>query len=331
MNSIMITGGAGYVGSTLIRRLLERGYRVVCVDNLKFGADSLLDIWGNPSFDFHNCDITIQNDIDKIIDSYTLFAVIHLAAIVDDPACKLEPELAKRTNWDASVHLLEKSLDSKIQRFIFASTCSNYGKMNDSFGYVNETSALAPVSLYAQLKVKFEDLILNQITQNGNFCPTSLRFATVYGLSHRMRFDLTVNEFTKELIIGNELKVFGEKFWRPYCHVSDFSNAIIKVLESPKEKVEYNVFNVGSSEENYTKQMIVDEIKKQIPGCKVKYVSKNEDPRDYRVDFSKIKNELGFEITRTVPEGIKEIKNAIESGIISDPDDQKYYNIPRKT
>jgi nucleoside-diphosphate-sugar epimerase len=100
-------------------------------------------------------------------------------------------------------------------------------------------------------------------------------------------------------------------------------------LESPREKVAYKVFNVGSTEENYTKQMIVDEIAKQIPECKIKYVKKNEDPRDYRVDFSRIKNELRFGITKTVPEGIKEIKNIIESGIISDPENQKYYNIPR--
>jgi nucleoside-diphosphate-sugar epimerase len=329
MNSILVTGGAGYVGSILVRRLINEGYQVVCVDKLFFGGDSLLDIWGNPSFDFHNCDITIKNEIDKIIDSYSLSGIIHLAAIVGDPACKLDPELAERTNWDASVHLLEKSIDAKIPRFIFASTCSNYGKMNDSTQYVNENSPLAPVSLYAQLKVKFEDLMLDQIKRNSVFCPTSLRFATVYGLSHRMRFDLTVNEFAKELSQKRELVIFGEQFWRPYCHVIDFSNAIMKALESAKEKVAYKVFNVGSTEENYTKQMIVDEIVKQIPGCKIKYIKKNEDPRDYRVDFSRIKNELGFGITKTVPEGIKEIKNILESGIISDPENQKYYNIPR--
>ena len=330
MHSILVTGGAGYVGSILVRRLLNRGYRVVCVDKLMFGGDSLLDIWDTPHFNFHYCDITIKNEIDKIIDSYSFSAIIHLAAIVGDPACKLEPELAKRTNWKASAHLLEKAIDGKIPRFIFASTCSNYGKMNDSTQYVNEESPLAPVSLYAQLKVNFEDLMLNQIKRNSIFCPTSLRFSTVYGLSHRMRFDLTVNEFTKELSTKKELIIFGEQFWRPYCHVSDFSNAIIKVLESPREKVAYNVFNVGSTDENYTKQMIVDEITKQIPGCKIKYVKKNEDPRDYRVDFSRIKNELGFGLTKTVPEGIKEIKTIIRSGIISDPENQKYYNIPHR-
>ena len=143
-----------------------------------------------------------------------------------------------------------------------------------------------------------------------------------------MRFDLTVNEFTKDLSLGKELLIFGEQFWRPYCHVKDFSNAFITVLQSPKEKVSYNVFNVGDTKENYTKQMIVNEIKKVIPNTNIKYVPKNDDPRDYRVNCDKIKRELGFNITMTVPDGILEIKRVIEEKIIQNPESQKYYNIP---
>lgn len=324
---VMVTGGAGYVGSILIRRLLQYGYMVLCVDNLKFGGSSLLTVWDNPDFVFKKTDITNYKEIDEIIDSFQIFAIVHLAAIVGDPACRREPELAIKTNRDASIHLLKKAVQKKIERFVFASTCSNYGKMKNSNSYVDETSPLSPISLYAQLKVEFETLLLNKIAKNGEFCPTSLRFATVYGISPRMRFDLTVNEFTKELALGRELLVFGEQFWRPYCHVSDFSNAILTVLNAPRKKVAYNVFNVGDTSQNYTKKMIVEELLKQIPNGLVKHVEKDEDPRDYRVKFDKIKDEIGFKISKTVPDGINEILTSIKIGIIENPDDQKYYNI----
>lgn len=330
MKTVLVTGGAGYVGSILLRKLLSEGYGVVCIDNLKFGGESLIGIWNHSNFMFHKCDITNFEDTNNIFELYNFFAIIHLAAIVGDPACKRESDLAMKTNWDASVALLEKSIEQKIPRFIFASTCSNYGKMEDPDSYVTEDSVLAPASLYAELKVKFENLLLNEIPKKNDFAPTSLRFSTVYGISPRMRFDLTVNEFTKDLALGKELVIFGEQFWRPYCHVSDFSNAMLTVLNAPREKVAYDVFNVGATNENYTKQMIIDEIKKQIPNSRIKYVKKDEDPRDYRVSFSKIKDILGFEISKTVPEGIKEVKDIVELRIIADPEEQKYYNIPHK-
>jgi nucleoside-diphosphate-sugar epimerase len=200
--------------------------------------------------------------------------------------------------------------------------------MTESDGYVDENSSLAPVSLYAKLKVEVEDYILNKIPKIDNFCPTCLRFATVYGMSPRMRFDLTVNEFTKELALERELIVFGEQFWRPYCYVGDFSEAILTVLNAPKHKVAYNVFNVGDTKENYSKKMIVNELLKLIPEAKIKYVSREEDPRNYRVRFNKIRDELGFRISKTVPEGMDEILRSIRLGIIEDPDNQQFYNIP---
>lgn len=324
---VLVTGGAGYVGSILVKKLIQNGYRVVCVDKLRYGGGSLVDVWGDPDFILHKIDITHFKEVDDLFDRYELYAVVHLAAIVGDPACKLEPELATRTNRDASIHLLEKTHQYGIKRFVFASTCSNYGRMKDSNGYVDETSPLFPVSLYAELKVEFEGILLDRSTSDA-FCPTVLRFATVYGMSPRMRFDLTVNEFSKELALGRELLVFGEQFWRPYCHVRDFSHAILSVLRASKDKVAYNVFNVGDTSQNFTKKMIVDEILKQVPDGQVKYVHKEEDPRDYRVSFNKIKSELGFGISRTVPEGIKDIVTSIRLGIIENPDDQKFYNIP---
>ncbi len=328
MDKIIVTGGAGYVGSVLVSRLLQEGYSVQCLDSLRYGGESLVGIWGHPNFDFRKCDITDFDKVGTIIKTSRASAIVHLAAIVGDPACKSDPELATRTNWDASMNLLKMAMDNGISRFIFASTCSNYGKMADPESFVTEDSPLAPVSLYAELKVKFEDVLLNEIPKHDGFSPTSLRFSTVYGMSPRMRFDLTVNEFTKDLAMGKELVVFGEKFWRPYCHVTDFSRAILAVLRASREIVAYNVFNIGDTGENYTKEMIVNEIMKQIPDARVKYVQKNEDPRDYRVDFSKIKQSLGFTIGRTVPDGIKEIKELIQLKVIENPEDQRYYNIP---
>ena len=143
-----------------------------------------------------------------------------------------------------------------------------------------------------------------------------------------MRFDLTVNEFTKELALGRELVVFGEQFWRPYCHVSDYARAILTVLNAAEDQVAFAVYNVGDTAQNFTKKMIVDELLGQIPDGKVRFVSKEEDPRDYRVNFEKIKNTLGFNISRTVPEGIRDILTSIRAGIIENPDDQRYYNTP---
>jgi nucleoside-diphosphate-sugar epimerase len=327
MSRVLVTGGAGYVGSILVKNLLARGTELVCVDNLSFGGESLIDVWGNKNFVFRKCDITDSAAMEEILDGAGFDAIIHLAAVVGDPACKREAERARRTNWDASVRLLEKAREKKVPRFIFASTCSNYGKMSDPNGYVTEDSPLAPVSLYAELKVQFEELLLRGIPRTEDFAPTSLRFATVYGLSPRMRFDLTVNEFTKEVSLGKELVVFGEQFWRPYCHVRDFSRAMMAVLDAPRERVAYDVFNVGDTSENYTKQMIVEEITRQLPSARITYVKKDEDPRDYRVDFSKIKERLGFRISKRVPDGVREVKEVVQLGALTEPEHQRYYNI----
>jgi nucleoside-diphosphate-sugar epimerase len=321
---VLVTGAAGYIGSVLTRLLLDKGYQVTGYDILNFGGESLLGIYNNPCFSFIKGDIRNNIDIHKAVRQAD--AVIHLAAIVGDPACAKQPEIAEQTNWQASKNLLELCVANKnVKRFIFASTCSNYGKMKGE-GFVREDAPLNPVSLYAELKVKFEQYLFNSDLRD-DFAPVSLRFATVYGLSSRMRFDLTVNEFIKEVTLGKELKIFGEQFWRPYCHVNDLARGCIFALESPSVKIRKNVFGVGDTNENYQKKMIAEEILKIIPDAKIKYVQKSEDPRDYRVDFSKIKKELGFEITKRVTDGLIEIFLALKNGIIRNPENKDYYNI----
>lgn len=324
---VIVTGGAGYVGAPLVSLLLQNNFNVIVIDKLTFSGESLLSVWHHPNFRLFEIDIVESKKVEEILKQNKIDAVVHLAAIVGDPACAKQPELAKKINDIASNNLLDLALTHNVERFIFASTCSNYGKMSDPSSYVREDSPLAPVSLYAELKVKFEKTLMANSPGNDVFCPTALRFATVYGISPRMRFDLTVNEFAKELALGRELEVFGEQFWRPYCHVYDFSRAILLVLNAEKKKVSHRVFNVGSTEENYTKQMIVEEIKKRLPDARVKFIQRDEDPRDYRVSFEKIRRELGFEITRKVPNGITEVIESIINKVFLNPDDPKYRNV----
>ncbi len=321
---VLVTGGAGYIGSVLVRQLLGKGYSVRAFDNLNFGGDALIDVMLNPKFEFMKGDVRNEEDVQKAL--VGIDAIAHLAAIVGDPACKKYSDDANSTNWDGSVALFDAAEAAGVKRFVFASTCSNYGKMPDPNSFVTETSVLNPVSLYAELKVKFEKYLMED-KKNSPMCSTALRFSTVYGFSPRIRFDLTVNEFTRNAAINGEQPIWGAQFWRPYCHVDDLARAVVLVLESDEAKVRANVFNVGSTEENYNKGMIIEEVCKVVPNVKVDYVEMNEDPRDYRVNFDKIKNELGFTITKTVPDGVKEIYKLLSTGIVTDSFGQKFRNI----
>jgi nucleoside-diphosphate-sugar epimerase len=324
MRKILVTGAAGYIGSVLIRQLIDKQYSVVGLDILKFGGDSLLSLLNHPNFKFIPGDIRKESDLVEGLNDVD--GVIHLAAIVGDPACARSPEIAEETNWKGSKKLFDLAVESgHVKRFIFASTCSNYGRVNNG-DLVNEDSPLNPVSFYATMKVKFEKYILDSVTR-ADFIPTALRFATVYGLSPRMRFDLTVNEFIREVTFDRELNIFGEQFWRPYCHVNDIARACITVLTAKNEKVDHEVFNVGNTMENYQKKMIADEILKIVHEAKINFVPKEEDPRDYKVDFSKISEVLDFNITQTVPKGLVEIHNMLKAGILSDPFNLKYLNV----
>jgi len=323
LKKVLVTGGAGYIGSVLVRLLLNNGFKVRVLDNLTYGGESLTECLNDPEFDFIKGDIRNITDIEKAI--LGVDYVVHFAAIVGDPACAKQPILANEVNLEATKKLYVLSNKQGVRKFIFASTCSNYGRMKDPEAFVNELSELNPISIYAETKVAVEKYLLSQ-DRNNNCKPTCLRFSTVYGLSPRLRFDLTVNEFTREIAMGRELIVFGEQFWRPYCHVLDLSRAVLSVLNANEEKVGFEVFNVGDTNENYQKQMIVNEILKQLPDGKVKYIQRTEDPRDYRVNFEKIKNQLNFKITYKVSDGISQIKKILTDGFLNNPYDSKYKN-----
>jgi nucleoside-diphosphate-sugar epimerase len=319
---IVVTGAAGYIGSATVELLLAQGHEVIGVDSLMHGGESLIHLADHPALQFVKADIRNGVVVRPLLEGAD--AVVHLAAIVGDPACKMDPEHTRAVNYDAAVDLHHWTAKAAVPRFIFASTCSNYGKMEGE-GFVTETSPLRPVSLYAETKVAFEKYLYGHSTPETT--AVVLRFSTVYGHSPRTRFDLTVNEFTKDLAQGRTLEIFGEQFWRPYCHVRDLARSVVAGLGADLGDETADVFNVGDTSENYTKRMIVEAIVERFPDSTVTYVPKNEDPRDYRVNFDKIRDVLGFKITRTVPQGIEEIARLLEFGLIEDTEDQRYYNI----
>jgi nucleoside-diphosphate-sugar epimerase len=321
--NVLITGGAGYIGSTLAPQLLAAGHRVRVLDALLHGGRALLPVWAHSRFEFVRGDIRDRAAIGQALDGVN--AVVHLAAIVGDPACKKQPDVARAINLEASLDLLSESRRLGVSRFVFASTCSNYGKMKDPDAQVDEASELAPVSLYAETKVAVERAILAESGANG-FCPTLLRFATVYGVSPRMRFDLTVNEFTLEMVGRGRLVVFGEQFWRPYIHVVDAARAVVMILGAPAAAVRREVFNIGATEENYRKLDLVELIRRHAPQAAVEFVQKKEDPRDYRVSFAKVRKRLDFALTKTVPDGIEEVARLVRDGVLSDLERPEYRN-----
>jgi nucleoside-diphosphate-sugar epimerase len=320
---VLVTGGAGYLGSVLTPLLLRLGHRVRIVDSLMYGGEAILAFFHSEGFEFLHGDLRDQHVREKACQD--IDAIVHLAAIVGDPACARQPELAKAINRDATLALFGEAAREGVKRFIFASTCSNYGRMTDPASFVDELSELRPVSLYAETKVDVERTLLAR--SNGLPSPTILRFATIYGLSPRMRFDLTINEFAMELHTKRRLVVFGEQFWRPYAHVADVANAVSLVLEAQQENVGGQVFNVGNSDENYTKSQIVDIIRSLLDfPVEIEKVQKKEDPRDYRVSFSKIKSVLNYETKYTVRDGASEILTSLSQGIIKNARDARYTN-----
>jgi nucleoside-diphosphate-sugar epimerase len=320
---ILVTGGAGYVGSTLVPLLLADGHRVRVLDTLLHGGESLLGVWSHPDFEFVCADLCDRASRQAALAG--IEAVVHLAAVVGDPACARQPDLARAVNLQSSLALIEESQRSGVSRFLFASTCSNYGKMKDANQYVDEDSELSPVSLYAETKVAVEKALLES-SKNGKWYPTPMRFATIFGVSPRMRFDLTVNEFTMEMLTKKHLMVFGEQFWRPYVHVRDAARAIHLVLNSPAAKVAGSVFNVGATDQNFQKQQLVEMIRPYAPEAVIEFVHKAEDPRDYRVSFTRITEQLGFKITRTVAQGIEEVAHLVRSNVIGNFGDGRYRN-----
>ncbi len=332
---VLITGGAGYIGSALTGVLLRRGYFVTVVDNLLVGGNSLLGYFVDPKFTFIRGDVSHMGTIEQAaIEAFqrgapSLHALVHLAAIVGFPACKLWGACQSwRQNVEAVQIVFGQAEKLQAKRFLFSSTYSVYGHSQDG-QLVTENSRLFPQSLYAETKIAAEEFLQTQAS-DAACSPLIFRFATLYGSSARMRFDLIVNQFVLEAFARQELLIYQRDYSRSFVHIRDVIEGIILGLELPKERMQSNLFNLGMEGGNCTKQEIVSLICDQLPGIRVRYkdLSSRGDMRDIRVSFKKIHDELGFKANYSVKEGITEILQLLRSGIIVDPFSEQYRNAP---
>jgi nucleoside-diphosphate-sugar epimerase len=319
-SNILVTGGAGYIGSVLTRNLVLSKYNVKVLDSLVFGQDGISELVSNDSVNLFVGDIRNKEIIPDVLKEVD--CVVHLAAIVGEPLCSKIPKAARQINEFATKHLIDSCKKSGVQRFIFASTCSNYGS---SLGFVNEDTPLESLSLYSETKVKSESYILD--SKEDNFEPCILRFATAYGISPRMRFDLLVQEFIRDALIDKKISIFGPNHWRPLVHVDDIASACITAIEN-SSNISGEVYNVGDNEQNYTKMNLAELVQKYIPSSTIEVTESKQDLRNYKVSFDKIKNKLNFNVSKTVEDGILEILDQINNNIL-DPKDSQFSNLSK--
>src|SRR3989339_301786 len=312
---ILVTGGAGYVGSNFIRDALAANYKIRCLDLLIYGGKSLKGYINHPNFEFIRGDIRdvallerALQDVDK---------VVHLAAIVGDKQCKAAPKSAVEINFVGTRILAERAKRAGVKRFVFSSTCSNYGIVNPEKA-AKEDGQLNPVSLYAETKIDCERFLLG--ISDDQFAVTCLRFGTAYGVSNRTRFDLLVNSFAYEAWTKKEIVAFAANTWRPYIHVADMSLLLKTILEAPIEKIRGEIFNAGNNSGNFIKRDVVEMIKRIMPELKTTYVDSVDDRRDYRVNFDKLEQTVGFKLSKTVEQGIRELLNCFHIGLLTETD-----------
>ncbi len=307
---ILVLGGAGYLGSVLVRQLLGMGRQVRVLDSFMFGEQALEEVKGHPNCELVRGDV---RDVGMVVRCMKgCDAVIHLAGIVGDPACDENKQLAVEVNRAATRMLANVALECGVRRFIFASSCSVYGA---SDFFVNEQSAVNPLSVYSETKIDSERILLQ--AKSATFAPVILRLSTLFGLSPRMRFDLVVNLFVARAVFMGSITVLNGDQWRPLLHVQDAARACVASLEAASESVSGEVFNVGAAELNLQIDELGAAVSRVIPGMEIETLM-SEDRRNYRVRFDKIQERLGFGCWKTLEHGIQEIYGAIRAGLITD-------------
>lgn len=309
--SVLVIGGAGYIGSSLLPKLLNRGYHVRILDLFLFGRDPIAPVLHHPLLEIVQADF---RHLDRVIPAMKgMDVVVHLGGIVGDPACALDEALTMEVNLIATRMIAEAAKGGGVRRFVFASSCSVYGASED---ILDERSELNPLSLYARSKLASEKVLL-QLAEES-FSPVILRFGTVYGLSGRTRFDLVVNLLTAKAVVEKKITVFGGKQWRPFLHVDDAAAALLRAVEAPLDLVHGEIFNTGSNEQNYQLAEAARLIQELFPRAEIVDVGAGADFRNYRVNFDKIRNILGFRPHWALQKGIRQVITALESGQVSD-------------
>ena len=317
---VLVLGGAGYIGSVLSRMLLERGYKVKVMDSLIYGDDGITELYGSEDFELVRGEVT---NVVNIVEAFKdVDAVVHLAAIVGDPAGKTKPKQTLQVNYFSTSVLVDVAKYLGITRFVFASTCSVYGFTVQT---CKETDQPNPLSLYAETKAMSEKAILDG--SSPGLCSTILRFATVYGLSPRMRFDLVVNLLVAKAMIDRRITVFGKGTQRrPFVHVRDVARAILSTLEAPPDSVCGEIFNVGSEEQNMSILELAEAINEDVKDAVLEKIEEKEDERSYSVSFEKIRNRLDFTPSESISNAVREIQDFISKKRIEDYEDKKYSN-----
>ncbi len=319
-NKVLVIGGAGYIGSALIGMLLKIGRQVSVLDAMHFGEDSLRPILDHPN-------LTLIREDFRHIEALTramrgVGSIIHLGGLVGDPACAVDTELTVDVNVTATKVIGEIAKARGVRRFIFASSCSVYGACDD---VVDEDSRFHPQSLYARSKVASEAVL--GTLHDDNFSVTCLRFATIYGMSGRTRFDLVVNLLCAKAVRDRVITVYGADQWRPFVHVEDVARAIVLTLNAPTELVAGEAFNVGSDAQNYTLGRVAELIKKQVPEAEITSDDTFVDKRNYRVSFRKIRSRLGFEPVWTLESGITQVMALACSNQVGHYSEPTYSNV----
>jgi nucleoside-diphosphate-sugar epimerase len=311
--NILLTGGAGYIGSVLAAHLLQHKHSVTILDSLLFGGHSLLGILDDPGAEFMHGDIRDPFVTEKAVQDKDI--VIHLAALVGEPQCNQDPQVTEDVNFLSTRRLVNQAKGAGVKRFIFASTCSNYG-VSDK-GLADEDTELKPLSLYAETKVRAEAEVRD--AADDEYQTTILRFATAYGLSPRMRFDLLLNEFVRDAVVRGYLLVYGMNSWRPFVHVRDIARFVCRCVEHNLS----GTYNVGGH--NLRKSDLVEILLEMVPELDLDIKEGKRDPRNYRVSFERAKG-TGYVVRRTPGYGMAKIAKALGDGVFQDPYSKAHRN-----